>query len=115
VPKVMVSLAQRRRSRSASACAACAPRGAPSFILNMIVRPRGSRRIEFLNFRHFRSFLILAHFYLVCQAAYGSGYETTVPYKGIRIVTIVNRDDRGLAQQSSEIGIIASFFPGYGY
>jgi len=32
MPKVMVSLAQRRRSRSARACAACAPRGAPSFI-----------------------------------------------------------------------------------
>ena len=47
MPKIMVSLAQRTRSRSARACAACAPRGAPTFIINMI---------EFLNFRHFRSF-----------------------------------------------------------
>jgi hypothetical protein len=36
-------------------------------------------------------------FYSVCQALYGSGYETTVPYKGIKISTIVNRDDGGLA------------------
>jgi hypothetical protein len=56
MPKIMVSLAQRRRSRSALACAAGAPRDASSFLIKWIVRPRGSRRAEFLNFRHFSSF-----------------------------------------------------------
>ena len=38
-----------------------------------------------------------------------------MPYKGIKVATIVNREDRGLAQHSPEIGIVASLFPGYGY
>ena len=51
MPKIIVSLAQRKRSRSARACAACALRvrrvALHFFIINMI---------ESLNFRHFRSF-----------------------------------------------------------
>jgi len=49
MPKIIVSLAQRTRLRCV--CAACAPRvrrvALHFFIINMI---------EFLNFRHFRSF-----------------------------------------------------------
>ena len=36
MPKVVVSLAQRGRSHSASACAACAPRYAPSILIKWI-------------------------------------------------------------------------------
>jgi hypothetical protein len=41
----MVSLVQRRRRVALHL-----------FFINTIVRPRGSRRVEFLNFRHFRHF-----------------------------------------------------------
>jgi len=42
MPKITVSLPQRARLRGV--CVACALGDATSFILNMIVRPRGSQR-----------------------------------------------------------------------
>jgi hypothetical protein len=63
MPKIMFSLPQRQRLCGVRASRA--PHRTLSFIINMIVRPcrstlrlstGGSRRVEFLNFRHFRSF-----------------------------------------------------------
>ena len=61
MPKIMVSLA---------------PRGALSFIINMIVRPSrstqrlstgGSRRVEFINFRHFWHYSTFGTFFSVFE------------------------------------------------
>jgi hypothetical protein len=63
VPKVMVSLAQRRRSRSAGAPAACAPRVAPSILIKWA---------EFLNFSHFRSLPTLVTYFCDINRGYAA-------------------------------------------